>query len=63
MIDNPRIEQEDHYYNAKHTALEGLGLVPIKLTDGVLQGMLELVQQDVENIDERQFTPYVRWAQ
>ena len=25
---NPRVEQEDHYYNAKHTGLLELGLKP-----------------------------------
>ena len=29
-IKNPRIEQEDHYYNLKNTSLIKLGLDPIK---------------------------------
>ena len=27
-VPNPRVEQEEHYYNAKHSKLEELGLKP-----------------------------------
>ena len=32
-VANPRVEKEEHYYNAKHTALVSLGLQPHLLTD------------------------------
>ncbi len=31
-LPNPRVELEDHYYNVKHSALEGLGLKPTLLS-------------------------------
>ena len=33
---NPRIESEDHYYNAKHSNLRKLGLKPTKLTEDII---------------------------
>lgn len=40
-IENPRTEREDHYYQAKHTALRDLGLEPHLLTDDTIAGLLE----------------------
>lgn len=60
-VDNPRIEAEIHYYNAKHTALEGLGLVPTKLTDEVLGEMIADVETARMSIDRRMFEPTIRW--
>ncbi|HEY0798049.1 MAG TPA: NAD-dependent epimerase/dehydratase family protein [Candidatus Baltobacteraceae bacterium] len=48
-VPNPRTEQEQHYYNAKHTGLLELGLTPHLLTDEVIRQMLGFV------IDAKQF--------
>lgn len=60
-IDNPRTEQEEHYYNAKHSALEDLGLKPHLLNDDVLSEMVEYVEKHKENINTDFIMPKVRW--
>lgn len=59
---NPRVEQEDHYYNAKHTKLPDLGLNPTLLDDDVLAGMLDYVRRHRDNIVVDQILPTVKWA-
>src|SRR3954471_23146003 len=39
-IDNPRVELEEHYYNAKHTKLIDLGLEPHPLDATLIDSML-----------------------
>jgi UDP-sulfoquinovose synthase len=60
-IPNPRKEKEQHYYNAKHTALSDLGLEPHLLTDDVIREMLDYVERHKDNIDQKQIMPTVTW--
>ncbi|MDD5389715.1 MAG: NAD-dependent epimerase/dehydratase family protein [Gallionellaceae bacterium] len=60
-IANPRVEQEQHYYNAKHSALLQLGLEPHLLTQEVLAGMLETALLHKDNVDESKIMPNVKW--
>ena len=46
-LPNPRVELEEHYYNAKHTKLIDLGLKPHLLTEEALDRMLATVQASV----------------
>jgi len=62
-IANPRIEAEEHYYNAKHSALPALGLEPHLLTDSVVKGMIGMVQQMHGRIDPSVVAPSVKWRQ
>ena len=39
-VPNPRVEAEDHYYNAKHTQLVDLGLEPHLLEDNLIDSLL-----------------------
>ena len=39
-VPNPRVEKEDHYYNAKHTRLTELGLEPHLLGDNLIDSLL-----------------------
>ena len=39
-VPNPRIEAEEHYYNAKHTGLLELGLQPHFLSDNLISSLL-----------------------
>ncbi|KAL3500762.1 hypothetical protein ACH5RR_039855 [Cinchona calisaya] len=41
-VPNPRVEAEEHYYNAKHTKLIELGLKPRLLSDSLLDSLLTL---------------------
>jgi UDP-sulfoquinovose synthase len=62
-IKNPRVEAEDHYYNAKHTALPELGLEPTLLTDAVLEKMYRTIYDNRGRIDTSVMMPDVRWKQ
>jgi UDP-sulfoquinovose synthase len=61
-VPNPRVELEEHYYNAAHTALLSLGLKPHYLTDEVLAGMLNTVARYRDRIDPSKFLRGVRWV-
>jgi UDP-sulfoquinovose synthase len=62
-IANPRIEAEEHYYNAKHSALPALGLKPHLLTDAVVESMIGMVRQIHGRIDPSVVAPSVKWRQ
>jgi len=51
-VDNPRVESEEHYFNAKHTKLTELGLEPHLLTDEVLENIFKLALDNKERILE-----------
>ena len=39
-VPNPRVEAEEHYYNAQHTKLMSLGLEPHLLGDNIIDSLL-----------------------
>jgi UDP-sulfoquinovose synthase len=59
---NPRIELEDHYYNAKHTKLLALGLQPHYLGQELIDSMLTKIQRYASRINRGQLVMGVRWA-
>ena len=59
---NPRIELEDHYYNAKHTKLLELGLQPHYLGPELIDSMLTKIQRYASRINRGQLVMGVRWA-
>jgi UDP-sulfoquinovose synthase len=58
---NPRKELEEHYYNARHSALVELGLKPTLMSTQILCDMLRLVIQHRNSIDTRRILPRVAW--
>lgn len=62
-IPNPRIEQEDHYYNPSNKGLLELGLKPKRLSDVVLEQMLVDIQENARRIDADVVLPKVKWKQ
>jgi UDP-sulfoquinovose synthase len=60
-LKNPRAESDDHYFNAAHTALPSLGLVPNLLTNEVLLDMINEVIRYKENICTDLINPTVQW--
>ena len=44
-VPNPRVEAEEHYYNAKHTGLMELGLQPHLLSDNLIDSLLRFALQ------------------
>lgn len=61
-LSNPRIELEEHYYNAIHSKFSDLGLVPNFLTDNVLDNLLQMVMAHSKNANQNFFTPRVPWS-
>ncbi len=62
-VPNPRVEKEEHYYNAKHTGLEELGLKPHHLTDQVIRRLIEVAQANRDRVDSSVIRPTVSWRE
>ncbi|ADI65289.1 NAD-dependent epimerase/dehydratase family protein [Trichormus azollae] len=60
-IDNPRIEKEEHYFNAKNTKLLDLGLEPHYLSDSLLDSLLNFAVKYQKRVDNNQILPTVSW--
>ncbi|KMT17940.1 hypothetical protein BVRB_2g034600 [Beta vulgaris subsp. vulgaris] len=60
-VPNPRVEAEEHYYNAKHTKLVELGLKPHLLSDSLLDSVLNFAVQYKDRVDTKQIMPSVSW--
>ena len=60
-VPDPRIEAEEHYYNATHTKLLALGLQPHLLTDDVIAGLIEVIQRYKDRILLEPIAPKTRW--
>jgi UDP-sulfoquinovose synthase len=58
---NPRIEAEEHYYNARHQKLLGLGLTPHLLSDVLIESMLARIQENAQRIQRESILPCVQW--
>jgi UDP-sulfoquinovose synthase len=61
-IPNPRIELEEHYYNARHSKLASLGLKPHLLTDASLDEFLATVRANNSRVDRDAFKPKIAWS-
>ncbi len=62
QIENPRHEQDEHYYRAAHTKLLGLGLVPHLLDGGTISSLLATAARHRDRVDPRAILPSVQWA-
>src|SRR5215216_5440115 len=60
-LPNPRVEKEEHYYNAKHTGLLDLGLEPHYLSDSLLDSLLNIAVEYRERVDVDHVLPSVDW--
>src|SRR5260221_3458313 len=59
--ENPRVEKENHYYNAKHTALIDLGLKPHYLSDELVGSVINRIVQYKDRIITDAIVPRIRW--
>jgi UDP-sulfoquinovose synthase len=59
--ENPRIEREEHYFNAKNTNLLDLGLQPHFLSSSLLDSLLNVAMKYKGRVDESQILPKVKW--
>ena len=60
-LDDPRVEQESHYYRAAHTKLLDLGLVPHLLSETTVRSLLALVERHQGRVDMSAILPTVDW--
>ncbi|MDF5736249.1 MULTISPECIES: NAD-dependent epimerase/dehydratase family protein [unclassified Nostoc] len=60
-LDNPRVEKEEHYFNAKNTKLLDLGLQPHLLSDSLLDSLLNFAIKYQKRVDKKQILPKVSW--
>ncbi len=60
-LPDPRVEFEQHYYNAKHSKLIDMGLEPHYLSDSLLDSLMNIAVRYRERIDPSMFLPQVDW--
>jgi UDP-sulfoquinovose synthase len=60
-LDNPRVESEEHYYNATNSGLLALGLEPHFLSDTLVESMFEIVKQNADRIRPELLMPQTHW--
>lgn len=61
-LKNPRIEAEEHYFNAKNTSLLDLGLQPHYLSDSLLDSLLNVAVKYKSRVDKELILPKVKWG-
>lgn len=60
-LENPRIEKEEHFYEAVNTNLLDLGLQPQLLTDEVIRNILQTVLAHKDRVIKENVLPNVKW--
>jgi UDP-sulfoquinovose synthase len=60
-LPDPRVENEEHYYNAKHSKLLDLGLQPHFLSESLLDSLMNIAVRYSERVDKTLFMPRVNW--
>jgi UDP-sulfoquinovose synthase len=60
-VPNPRIELEEHYYNAANTKLRDLGLQPHLLGPELVQSMLKVIERHEDRVIDRAILPRTTW--
>jgi UDP-sulfoquinovose synthase len=60
-LPDPRVEAEEHYYNAKHSKLIDLGLEPHCLSHSLVDSLMKVALKYRDRIDPSLIRPYVDW--
>jgi len=60
-LPDPRVELEQHYYNAKHSKLIDLGLEPHLLSDSLLDSLMNVALKYRDRVDPELILPQVNW--
>lgn len=60
-LDNPRVEQAEHYYNVVHTGLVELGLQPHLLSETLIESLFDIAEQHKHRVDLAAMRPTVNW--
>lgn len=61
-VENPRMEQENHFYKAANSGLLELGLEPTLMTSQTLVDMLHQIKLCEFGINKRKIFPRVKWS-
>ena len=62
-IPDPRVEAEQHYYNAKHSKLLDLGLQPHYLSESLLDSLMNITLKYRDRVDPTMVLPQVNWRE
>lgn len=62
-LPDPRVEAEQHYYNAKHSKLIDLGLQPHFLSDSLLDSLVNIAIKYRDRVDYSLIMPTVNWRE
>jgi UDP-sulfoquinovose synthase len=62
-LPDPRVEAEEHYYNARHVKLAQLGLQPHLLSESLLDSLLNIAIRYQDRVDRSLFMPRVNWRE
>jgi UDP-sulfoquinovose synthase len=60
-LPDPRVEAEEHYYNARHTKLTELGLRPHLLSESLVDSLVNIAMQYRDRVDPTLLLPRVNW--
>ena len=60
-VDNPRVEKEEHYYNAMHSKLLDLGLKPHLLSETLIESMFGEIEKHKDRVIPELIMPKTRW--
>jgi UDP-sulfoquinovose synthase len=60
-IEDPRVEKEEHYYNARCTHLLELGLQPRLLSEELVESMLKSIEHYRDRVVADKILPQIRW--
>ncbi|PRW64343.1 NAD-dependent epimerase/dehydratase family protein [Actinopolyspora mortivallis] len=60
-LENPRVEQDQHYYNVVHTGLVELGLDPHLLSNTLINSLFGVAEQYKDRVDLAAMRPTVQW--
>ena len=60
-VENPRVEAEEHYYNAKHSALLDLGLKPHYLSETLVESVFARIEEHKDRVSTSAIMPRTRW--
>jgi UDP-sulfoquinovose synthase len=61
-LDNPRVEQDEHYYNVVHTRLQDLGLQPHRLSTTLIESLFGVVEEHKHRVDPTALRPSIQWG-
>jgi UDP-sulfoquinovose synthase len=60
-VANPRVEKEEHYYNAAHSKLIDLGLQPHFLSDTLIESMMTHISARAHAVRPELVMPTIKW--